>query len=392
MTPIPLFTAGWRAFFLAAGLWAVISVAVWMLWLAGYLGGGAHLGIAPSYWHAHEMIFGYASAAIAGFFLTAVPNWTGAKPVGPGFILLALTLWLAGRLALCLTGLLPPLVVALVDLAFLPVLAAKLLMQLMERPKPQNLMLLIMLTLLWTANLMLHLDWLGLASTGGQGLRGGLLILCAMIAVLGGRVTPAFTRNALQREGRTGALPVDQPVLTGAGIALAILTALAALAGLPDPLTGGLALLAGLVAALRLSGWSGLQTARQPILWSLHLGYALLALGLGLWGLALMGHGSETGALHVLGIGAVGSMTLAVMSRAALGHSGRALIAPRAVALAYALMPLAVAFRWAGSAGAGGFYQIGVFGSGLLWCLAFLFYLAAMLPVFLAPRSTTAAA
>ncbi|WP_299842621.1 NnrS family protein [uncultured Paracoccus sp.] len=387
MTAIPLFAVGWRAFFLAAGLWAVISVAVWMLWLAGYLGGGTHLGIAPSYWHAHEMIFGYASAAIAGFFLTAVPNWTGATPAGPRFILLALCLWLAGRLALCLTGLLPPLVVALVDLAFLPVLAGKVLMQLMERPKPQNLMLLGMLSLLWTANLMLHLDWLGLASTGGQGLRGGLLTLCAMIAVLGGRVTPVFTRNALTREGRTDGLPVDQPVLTGTGIALAILTALAALAGLPDPLTGGLALLAGLVAALRLSGWRGLQTARQPILWSLHLGYGLLALGLGLWGLALMGHGSETGALHVLGIGAVGGMTLAVMSRAALGHSGRALVAPRAVALAYALMPLAVALRWAGSAGAGGFHQIGVYGSGLLWCLAFLCYLAAMLPVFLAPRS-----
>ncbi|MFV0300213.1 MAG: NnrS family protein, partial [Paracoccus sp. (in: a-proteobacteria)] len=194
MKPAHLFDAGWRIFFLAAGIWALVSIAVWMLWLAGLAGGAGHLGVAPQLWHAHEMIVGYATAAMGGFFLTAVPNWTGAKAAPARFVMLVSGLWLAGRLAVCLTGVLPPLLVALVDLAFLPVLAAKILTQLLARPEPQNLMFLVLISLLWSANLMVHLDWMGLTATGWQGLRGGLLTVCAMIAALGGRVTPAFTR------------------------------------------------------------------------------------------------------------------------------------------------------------------------------------------------------
>ena len=385
MKPDYLFTAGWRVFFLAAGLWAVISVAIWLLWLIGLMD-GAHLGVVPQTWHAHEMIFGYATAAMGGFFLTAVPNWTGAKAAPERFVMLVAGLWLAGRLAVCLAGVLPPVVVALVDLAFLPVLAAKILTQLMVRPKPQNMMFLLLISLIWVSNLLVHLDWMGLTGTGWQGLRGGLLTTCAMIAALGGRVTPAFTRNALMRAGRTGRLPVEHARLDMAGIALAILTAATAMLGLPDMVSGTLALLAGLVAAARLSGWRGLALPDQPIVLILHVGYGLLALGLVLWGLAQLGLGDEMAAAHVLGIGAVGGMTLAVMSRASLGHSGRALIAPGPVALAYALIPLAVALRWAGSTFAGSFYLPGVLGSGLAWCLAFTLYLIALWPIFFGPR------
>lgn len=386
MKPEYLFKAGWRVFFLAAGLWAVISVAIWTWWLAGLGEPSAHLGVAPQLWHAHEMIFGYATAAMGGFFLTAVPNWTGAKAAPERFVLLVAGLWLAGRLAVCLAGLLPPVLVALVDLAFLPVLAAKVLTQLMARPKPQNMMFLLLIAMVWTGNLLVHLEWMGLAGTEWQGLRGGLLTVCAMIAALGGRVTPAFTRNALIREGRDGNLPVSRPWLDLPGTALPILTALAALAGAPALLAGTLAVLAGLFAAARLSGWRALALPGQPIVWALHLGYGLLALGLIAWGLSQFDLGSELGALHILGIGAIGGMTLAVMSRASLGHSGRALIAPRAVAIAYALIPLAVLLRWTGSAFPASFYLPGVIGSGLVWCAAFALYLAALWPIFFAPR------
>lgn len=386
MKPEHLFSAGWRVFFLAAGLWAVISVAVWLLWLVGLMD-GTHLGVVPQTWHAHEMIFGYATAAMGGFFLTAVPNWTGARAAPERFVMLVAGLWLAGRLAVCLAGILPPVLVAAVDLAFLPVLAAKILTQLMARPKPQNMMFLLLITLIWVSNLLVHLDWMGLTGTGWQGLRGGLLTTCAMIAALGGRVTPAFTRNALLREGSTGRLPVEHPRLDMAGIALAIGTAVTVILGLPDMVGGTLATLAGLVAAARLAGWRGLALPGQPIVWILHLGYALLALGLVLWGLAQLGLGDEMAALHVLGIGAVGGMTLAVMSRASLGHSGRALVAPGPVALAYALIPLAVALRWAGSTFPGSFYMPGVIGSGLAWCLAFTLYLTALWPIFFGPRA-----
>lgn len=386
MKPEYLFKAGWRVFFLAAGVWAVISVAIWIWWLAGLGDPDTHLAVAPQLWHAHEMIFGYATAAIGGFFLTAVPNWTGAKAAPERFVLLVASLWLAGRLAVCLSGLLPAVLVAIVDLAFLPILAAKVLTQLLARPKPQNMMFLLLIAMIWTGNLLVHLEWMGLTGTEWQGLRGGLLAVCAMIAALGGRVTPAFTRNALIREGRGDILPVNRPWLDLPGTALPILTALTVLAGVPAPLSGTLAILAGLFAAARLSGWRALALPGQPIVWALHLGYGLLALGLLAWGLAQFDLGSELGALHILGIGAIGGMTLAVMSRASLGHSGRALIAPRAITIAYALIPLAVVLRWAGSAFPASFYLPGMIGAGLVWCAAFALYLGALGPIFFAPR------
>ena len=389
--PSHLFRAGWRAFFWGAGLWAVLSVALWMGSLLAQFGGDdgwlTGPGMAPQLWHGHEMIFGYAAAALGGFFLTAVPNWTGARAAPERFVAMVFGLWLAGRLAVWLSGLLPPLLVAVVDLAFLPVLAAKVLTQLLARPKPQNMMFLLLLSMVWTGNLLVHLDWMGLAGTEWQGLRGGLLAVCAMIAVLGGRVTPAFTRNALLRAGR-----VPEPArLPGwvdpAGIALAIATALAALAGAPDPLAGALALLAGIAALLRLSGWGGWRMRHQPIVWALHAGYAMLGLGLILWGLAMLGQGNEPGALHVLAIGAIGGMTLAVMSRASIGHSGRELVAPRAVAFGYAALPLAAGLRWAASAWPAGFYETGIILSGLIWIAAFAGYLGALWPVFFGPRA-----
>lgn len=394
MTPVSgplLFRDGWRVFFLAAGLYGVFAMLVWLLWLGVHAAGGMMDAMpfapAPHLWHAHEMVFGFATAALGGFFLTAVPNWTGAKSAPARFIAIVSGLWLAGRIAVWFSGALPAPLVAVIDLAFLPVLGAKVLSQLLRRPKPQNMMFLLLLTLIWLANLLVHLDWMGLASTEPQGLRGGLLGVCAMIAVLGGRVTPAFTRNALLRaDPGTTALPAAHPPLEIAGIALPILTAFAVLAGLPDPLTGVLAIAAGLAAGARLAGWRTAATLGEPIVWSLHVGYGMLALGLVAWGLAGLGIGSEVGALHILGIGAVGGMTLAVMSRASIGHSGRALHAPAPVALAYGLMPAAVALRWAASTWPGTLYYVGTLGAGLLWSFAFTLYLIALWPIWTSPR------
>ncbi|WP_134725779.1 NnrS family protein [Paracoccus luteus] len=383
-----LFRDGWRVFFAAAGLYAVASVAVWLCWIAGVT---PDLPFAPppQMWHAHEMIFGFATAALGGFFLTAVPNWTGAKAAPERFIAIVSGLWLAGRVAVWMSGVLPPVLVAVIDLAFLPVLGAKVLTQLLKRPKPQNMMFLLLLTLVWCANLLVHLDWVGWTGTAGQGLRAGLLAICAMIAVLGGRVTPAFTRNALLRADPAAAVPASRRPLEVAGVALPILTAALVLVGAPDVLAGAVALAAGIVAALRLSGWRTRATLGDPIVWSLHAGYAMLALGLFMWGLAGLGIGSEVGAVHVLGIGAVGGMTLAVMSRASIGHSGRTLRAPGPVALAYALIPLAVALRWAAATWPGSLYIAGNVGAGLLWIGGFALYIVALWPIWTTQRPTS---
>ena len=386
-----LFRDGWRVFFAAAGVYAVVSVAVWLCWIAGVTP-DLPFAPAPPLWHAHEMIFGFATAALGGFFLTAVPNWTGAKAAPERFIALVSGLWLAGRVAVWMSGVLPAGLVAVIDLAFLPVLAAKVLTQLLKRPKPQNMMFLVLLTLVWCANLLVHLDWMGWTGTAGQGLRAGLLAICAMIAVLGGRVTPAFTRNALLRDNPAAAVPVSRPPLERAGVALPVLTAALVLIGAPDALAGVVAVAAGVVAGLRLAGWRTRATLGDPIIWALHAGYAMLALGLVLWGLAALGLGTEIAALHVLGIGAVGGMTLAVMSRASLGHSGRALHAPGPVALAYTLIPLAVALRWAAATWPGSLYLAGNLGAGLLWIAGFALYIVALWPVWTAPRAAASGA
>ena len=381
---------GWRVFFMAAGLYAVVALGVWLVWASGL----ADLPFAPGpiAWHAHEMVFGFAFAAIAGFFLTAVPNWTGARPASSRVITLLAGLWLAGRIAVWFAMLLPAWLVALVDLAFLPALAATMLAQLLVRPKPQNLMFLGVLTLAWLANLLVHLDWTGLAGTESQGIRGGLLTVCAMIAVLGGRVTPAFTRNALLRANPGAEVPVSRPRIDMAGLVLALLTALLATAAAPDALTGTVAVAAGLVALLRLSGWRGLDTLRDPIVWTMHASYLFLALGLLGWGLSLLGLGSEIAGLHLLGVGAVGGMTLSIMSRASLGHSGRPIVATAPLIWGYVLLPVAAALRWAASSWPEMFHFIGTVGAGALWIAAFALFVVALWPVWTTPRGGKGAA
>lgn len=388
-----VFSEGFRIFFLAACLWAVAAMGVWESWLAIFAAGGVpELPAAqpPQIWHAHEMIFGYGAAVLGGFFLTAVPNWTGGKSAPQGFIGLAFGLWLLGRLAMCESGSLPPLLVAVADLSFLPVLAAKIAAQLLVRPKPQQLIFLLALSMIWTANLFCHLEWLGVMADGVYpGLRAGLLTLIAMIVILGGRVTPGFTRNAMVAAGREQDLPRNPGPLAAAAIAPALALPPAILAGAPDALTGALALVAGVAVLVRLALWQGRWTMTRPILWTLHLSYGMTGAGLIAFGLSLYGIGAEIAALHLLGIGAVGGMTLSVLSRATLGHSGRPLVAPYPVTVAYVLMPLAAILRFAGSA-MPEIHTAATLLAGALWLAAFLLTLVALMPAWLLPRPARA--
>lgn len=382
---------GFRVFFLSAGLFGLFAGAAWGLWLmmqAGAVGADdPSYAMSPPMWHAHEMIFGYSTAALGGFFLTAVPNWTGTPDARARFITLAAGVWLAGRFAMWFSGALSPWLVALFDLAFVPILAAKIASQLIRRPKPQNMVFLLLLSYLWVAALFTHLEWIGLTDETLQtGLRAGLLTLCCMIAILGGRITPAFTRNAMKRAGVPEAgWPVSVPLFDKAGMILALLLPLSVLATGLSPIAGVVALALGVVQVLRMARWRGGWAFRQPILIALHLGLGMLAFGLILWGLAMFGLGSEIGALHILGIGCVGGMTLAVMSRAALGHSGRDLVAPPPMVLAYGLMAVAAILRWIGSGFDAGYLTVMLVADGL-WVAAIALYLFAMWPALTGPR------
>ncbi|MDK3073335.1 NnrS family protein [Sedimentitalea sp. JM2-8] len=387
-----LFGDGFRAFFMAAGIFAVAAVLVWEIWLGTQLSDSTAIAlpvaIPAAQWHAHEMIFGYAGAAIGGFLMTAVPTWTGSAADARRFIVVAVMVWLAGRIAVATSGVLPPVLVAVVDLAFQPLVAARIAAQLVKRPKPQNLMFLLFVTLLWTSNLLVHLEWTGATQgTLFPGLRAGLLSLCAMISVLGGRVTPGFTRNAMKRDGVDESL-WPHPPRAAAPIAngLTVLIPFLLLIGAPDRIVGVAALAAGIAQLVRLSCWRSAWTWRSPILAALHLSMLMLGVGLALWGGGYMGLADEVAGLHVLGIGAVGGMTLAVMSRAILGHTGRALVAPGPVAVAYGLIALSAVCRWFGSYLAGTGYLAMMLASGAIWITAFALFLLALGPAMLAPR------
>lgn len=382
---------GFRVFFLFAGLYGLFAGLAWGGWLATLAGvelwADAPYAMSPPMWHAHEMIFGYASAALGGFFLTAVPNWTGAPAARHVYIAAAAALWLAGRVALWFSGVIDPVIVAVLDLAFVPVLAAKIATQLIRRPKPQNMVFLLLLTFIWVANLLTHLDWIGVADGSlAVGLRAGLLALCAMIAILGGRITPAFTRNAMKRAGLPeSAWPVSREWLEKGNMVMALLLPPLVLLGL-NFFAAGLGVALGAAQLLRLTGWRGVWAMRQPILFALHLALGMLGLGLILWGLAVFGLGGEIGAVHVLGIGCVGGMTLAVMSRAALGHSGRALIAPAPVVVAYGAIATAAVLRWVG-AGLDAQYLTAMLVADGLWVCAMALYVVAMWPALVGPRA-----
>lgn len=328
----PVLGYGFRPFFGLAGLHAALSVPVWVLVWLGDL--SFQPVLAPSLWHAHEMLFGFAAAALAGFLLTAVPNWTGQGPIRGHALLVLTAAWIAGRVAMWFSGALPPLVVAIADLAFLPLLAAFQAPAIVARSARRNGVFVLILLVLFAANLAVHLEALGVAESARWGLHLALGVVVLAVTLVGGRIVPAFTQGGLKGQGIAIAIE-PRPRLDLAAILSVALMTLAEAAGAPDVAVGALAALASLAALLRLLGWHGHRTFGTPLLWVLHLGMAWLVAGLALKAAAAFGLVPESMALHGLGAGAIATMVLAVMTRATLGHTGRALVAVPGSALAY---------------------------------------------------------
>jgi uncharacterized protein involved in response to NO len=383
-----LFEAGFRVFFLLAPLYAAVAVFDWVLAYSGLV--QLPIAISPTLWHAHEMIFGFAGAGVAGFFLTAVPNWTGARFVR-GLPLMSLAaVWLLGRIAMCLVGLVPPVLAAVADLAFLPLLAVLVAPPLLKGGIGRNSVLLVVLAVLWLADLAMQLEFAGspLAieiGSAARGARAGINILTFLITVIGGRIVPAFTTTRLKLEGAE-LLPRSFALLDRMTIAAMALVLIAELITGDSKLTGIVALVAALAQALRLFYWRGLATTGTPILWILHLGYAWLVLGLVLKGAAAFTDGlPETAALHALTVGAIGTMLTAIMSRAALGHTGRKIDAHPMTVGAYGLISLAALLRVAAPLLPAMLPSL-MIASGLAWSLAFALFLAVYAPILVRPR------
>ena len=379
-----LFNYGFRPFFFFAALFAVLSGVLWVGMYAGHV--DLNLSSAPVMWHAHEMIFGYTMAAIAGFFLTVVPNWTKAKAQKGPVLVVLVTLWLFGRVAMGVQGALPYGLVAVADMAFLVALTITVARPLLDPQHRRQVMFLAILSCLVVANALTHLDVLGVGEDlGARGLMLGLDAVIVLIGVMGGRVTPSFTSSYI------GHANADVKVLQRPKLDRAVMLAtwgllVADQVWAQSPLSGAAALIAATLHLVRLSGWQGLRTLGSPILWVLHLGYLWLVVGLALKGLADLGVGDVAAALHALTIGAIGTMTLAVMSRASLGHTGRMVKAHSLTTLAYVLVSLAALARLAVPFMPDAGLHL-VMASGALWALAFLLFFLMYAPILLRPRT-----
>jgi len=379
-----LFRYGFRPFFLAAGLAALLLVP----WWAAALARGVPLGTSwpATLWHGHEMLFGFIVAAIAGFLLTAVPSWTGARGFAGWPLVLLAALWLIGRVGVSAPAVLPLQAVAALDLSFLPALAGFVVVPLV-RARNRNSPLLAVLLGLWLTDVAFY--W-GLTHGDSVFARHALLvgidIVLLLVTVIGGRIIPAFTGSALKQQGIGISLRTWRgmtPLAIGAMLAAVICDVFR-----PESVAAGaVALAAGVIQAVRLAQWRMLRTLRTPIVWVLHVAYLWLPVGLVLKGLALIFGLAFAGYyLHALTIGAAALMILAVMTRAALGHTGRPLVVSRATAFAYGLVAAAAVVRVFGPASLPVAYVKTVVLAAALWSVAFGIFLWGYTPMLIRPR------
>lgn len=374
-----------RPFFLLAALYAAAGVLAWI----GYLFGGwpLPLGTSPVRWHAHEMLFGFLPAAITGFLLTAMTNWTGAPPLRDRGLLALVLLWLAGRVAMWCAGWWPAWLVAAIDIAYLPVLALYAGRVLVRYGNRRNLFLVGVLGLFALANLLFHLQALGIAESAVLGERLAMNLVTLLMIVIAGRITPAFTGNWLRIHGEDPTVVQTVPTLDRAAItatALMIPVDLAVGPAVPGAL---LALVACALNGARLVLWGGWHIRREPLLWILHLGYAWVVLALLLKGLQPFAAGIlPTAWLHAVGAGAAGTLVMGVMTRVSLGHTGRALSLPRFGVTMYVVVLAAGALRVLAALGALD-YRAGLTASALAWAAAFALFAAVYWPILSRPRA-----
>jgi uncharacterized protein involved in response to NO len=373
-----LFALGFRPFFLGAGLAAVLLMA---LWLALYRNVGEFgLPFPPVLWHAHEMIFGFTGAVIAGFLLTAVQNWTQVRTAHGAPLIMLFVLWLAGRMAPFVHAV-PKELAALPDLLFFPAVMVAIARPILRVRQARNYGFPLMLAVLTVANVLVQGDMLGcMHGTARLGSTLAVYMIVLMIVVMGGRVIPSFTDNKLRSQARRWkAIEWLAPATT-----LALLAAL--LSAPRAPLTGLVAAFAAAVHGMRLYGWHARRLWSVPLLWVLHLGYGWVVVGFALVALSTLGWVAPSIALHALTAGAIGTLTLGMMARVSLGHTGRMLEPAKIVSVAFALIGFAALVRVAAPLALPQAYGTAILLSGLLWMLAFGIFTLVYLPVLIQPR------
>jgi len=384
---------GFRPFFLSAGLYATLTI----FWWLGAFHGHWNLPVRwpPMWWHGHEMIFGFAVAAISGFLLTAVPSWTDTTRIHGRPLCLLVCTWLLGRVALMLPTVLPAPLVALADLIHVPVLIGFVSVPIFRARKLHNMGFPVLLLLLVFGNLLFHAQIMHpTTQTARLGLYLALYAIIVMLTVIGGRVVPAFTRNALRQRGDAAEVNTNPLIAIAALAAMLVAMCLDLLSisdATPSPdlrtATGMAAALSCFLLLWRNRGWQFRRTLGQPILWILHVGQFWVALGFGLkacsafWPVI-----PASNAFHAFSAGAIGTMALALMTRASLGHTGRAIHARPAIVVAYLFAIFGAAIRVLGPLLGVSLYTPAIITGGVLWACGYAIYTIVFWPILTRPR------
>jgi uncharacterized protein involved in response to NO len=337
-----LLSYGFRPFFLAAGLWAAFGILLWLPQYSGALTLPTHFSALD--WHIHEMLYGYVAATIAGFLLTAIPNWTSRLPVSGGPLASLALLWLAGRVAMLCSAAIGGAVAAAIDVAFLATLAAVTGREIVSGKNWRNLRVLAVIGVLILGNVVFHVEVLRNGSAD-YGIRIGIGAVILLISLIGGRIVPSFTNKWLTRHN-PGRLPVAFGRFDMAVIGVSALALLAWIAAPDYRAAGALMVLAGILQFVRLARWAGDRTLADRLVLVLHIGYFFVPLGFLLIGASVwVAHVPPGAGIHAWTAGAIGLMTLAVMTRATLGHTGRLLQAGAGTQAIYACVFVAAVLR-----------------------------------------------
>lgn len=372
----PVLRLAFRPFYLLGAAFAAVSIPAWLLHYYGLLPALSHIDLS---WHAHEMVFGFAIAIIIGFIYTAGRNWTGLWTPRGGALAAIAALWLAGRAAMLLA---PPWLAALVDGLFLPIAAWPIYRVFKRTSNKRNYFLVALLALLAFVNLGFHAARLGwLLVSPLHMVHAAIMVIVIIEAAIGGRVIPNFTAGAVRNSHPVTNERRDRITLAltaGAGLAWAL--------ALPGPFVAGVAAAAAVAQMTRLIGWKPLCTLRNPLLWILHASYAWLALGLALLSMAALGQVTTSAAFHVLAIGSMAGLIMGMITRTALGHTGRVLKAGASETAMYLLMQAGVALRLLAALGPAEMRDAALLISGACWSIAFLAYVVVYGPYLVRAR------
>ncbi len=372
------FALGFRPFFLCAGLAGVFSLAIWLCFLGGHMPANSYYG--PMGWHSHEMLFGFTTAIIAGFLLTAVRNWTGINTITGKPLAALVGLWLMGRILPFFP--VPDGLIAAVDLAFLPMLALALRYPLMEAESKANRVFLLVLALATLANLLVHLQALGVATgsaVAGTGMMRYLILW--LLVIITGRIMPFFTRT-----GVPGVMPVSRDDIENLAVIFLFGLLIADVLAPASWLSGLMAAALAVVHIIRVKGWYDRRIWAYPIVWVLYTAYFWMIASFVLQAMSALEWVAPNLATHAFTYGMVGIFTMGMMSRVALGHSGRALVTAKPINIAFILLNVGAFVRVLMPIVAPGQYNIWLFISGGLWLVSFLIFCVIYAPILMRPR------